>query len=180
MTDHPVPRLSRLDQALVDLLSQTRVATLATWDAALHNPLATLVPFAVAPGGTLVVHVSDLAAHTRHLRAHPAVSLLVAQADSADAEPLALPRVSLSGHAAFAAPDHVAPLRMAYLERLPSAAPLADFPDFHWVVIRVDRARHVQGFGAARNVEGDVLQAVLNASAKTSATSPRPRARRSR
>ena len=99
---------------------------------------------------------------------------------SADAEPLALPRVSLSGHAAFAAPDHVAPLRMAYLERLPSAAPLADFPDFHWVMIRVDRARHVQGFGAARNVEGDVLQAVLNGAAKTSATSQRPRARRSR
>ena len=131
------------------LLSQP-VAALAT----LHRgePAVSMVPFAMLPQGRgLVIHVSDLATHTRDMRAEPAVALLVtAGADRADS-PLALPRASLAGRARPCPvddPDH-AEARVAYLARLPQSEPLFSFGDFSLFVVEVRAVRYVAGFGRA-------------------------------
>ena len=116
-----VPRLTGQVQAL---LQQQRVAALGTIadDGA---PLVSMVPFAVEPRlGALVVHVSDLAAHTRHLQARPRVSLLVMQAATAGEPVHALPRVTFEGEARVLAPagEPWQSCRQAYLARFPEAA----------------------------------------------------------
>lgn len=59
-----VPRLTRQLQLLLDGQRVAALGTIADDGA----PLVSMVPFAVERAlGALVIHVSDLAAHTRHL-----------------------------------------------------------------------------------------------------------------
>jgi len=63
-------------QTLRELLRAQQVAALGT----LHkgHPYVSMVPFAMLPGGTgFVIHVSQLAAHTKDMLLSPHVSLLV-------------------------------------------------------------------------------------------------------
>ena len=85
------PHLSRLQLSLRDLLARHRSAALATQPAdspapgagdALPAPRLSMVPWAWnAQFGCFVLHVSALAAHTRAMELHPAVSLLVCAAE---------------------------------------------------------------------------------------------------
>ena len=63
-------------QTLRELLRTQQVAGLGT----LHQdqPYVSMVPFALLPGGSgFVIHVSQLAAHTKDMLSSPQVSLLV-------------------------------------------------------------------------------------------------------
>jgi putative heme iron utilization protein len=150
------------------LLLDRGVAALAT----LHDglPFASMVPFATTFHGgrlRLVVHVSGLSAHTRDMRADPAVCLLVTAAESASVPPQALPRVSLPGRAEFIPrehPDH-APLKQAYLDRFPEAADLFAFADFSLVAIEPASARLVAGFARAMTLSAESLAAAVAAEA---------------
>ncbi|HRH77570.1 MAG TPA: hypothetical protein PK129_09520, partial [Cellvibrionaceae bacterium] len=53
--------------ALKRLINSQPVAALATLhtDASGQEPAVSMVPFAVMPGGQLVIHISTLASHTR-------------------------------------------------------------------------------------------------------------------
>lgn len=129
-----VPRLTR---QLQQLLAGQRVAALGTIadDGA---PLVSMVPFAVERAlGVFVIHVSDLAAHSRNLQTRPRVSLLVMQ-PAAPGEPVhALPRVTFDGQARVPAPggDEWRACRQAYVDRFPSL-----FPGEHWVALGVGLA----------------------------------------
>ena len=159
------PRLAR---ALRELLAGRRSAALAIAqpdaqpDAA--APLLSFVPYAVdAAAAQIVLHVSALAAHTQALQAQPLASLLVTAAE-ADGEPVhALARVSLNVRAAFCAPQSLAATQAqaAYLARFPEAAPMTTFGDFCFVALTPLSARHVAGFGAARDVDADELARTL-------------------
>jgi heme iron utilization protein len=155
----------RLTHALRELLNTRRVAALGTLDARdPAQPFVSMVPFArLGAQACLVIHVSALAAHTRNLRAHPQVSLLLTAAD-ADHEPVhALPRVTLDAVAQL--PERDDPVwtvaRNAYLARFPEAAPMTELGDFMFVLLRPTGARQVAGFGAARNVDAAELALVL-------------------
>ena len=156
----------RLTQALRELISRTRVAALGTVD---DQGLAfvSMVPFAVAAMADerpqLVIHVSALAVHSSYLRRQPQVSLLLMQAEIAGEPVHALPRVTLQGRAAVLPPGSAAwtAARGAYLARFPEAEPITALPDFSFVGITVDQARQVAGFGAARTVEREDVEAVL-------------------
>jgi putative heme iron utilization protein len=155
--------MSRLTEQVRSLLRSQRVAALGTVTAE-GAALVTMVPFAVDPvEGRLVIHVSELAAHTRNLRATPRVSLMVMQAE-APGEPVhALPRVSFEGVASLLAPQTPAWAagRRAYLERFPEAEAMTQLGDFRFFAIELTGARQVAGFGAARSIEPDELRQAL-------------------
>jgi hypothetical protein len=111
----------------------------------------------------LVIHVSGLAAHTRNLQASPRVSLLVMQTEVAGEPVHALPRVTLEGLAVVLERDSAEWLqaRNAYLARFPDAQPMTELGDFMFVGIVVQGARQVAGFGAARSLDAQTVEAVL-------------------
>lgn len=154
----------RLNTALRELLASQRVAALGTLD---DNGAAfvSMVPFAVWPAaGELVIHVSGLAAHTRHLMHRPRGSLLVCQAEVAGEPVHALPRVTLDVTALpceFDSAEHAA-ARSAYLDRFPEAEPMTALGDFRFLRLRPLGARQVAGFGAARSLDRDELRLALS------------------
>ncbi len=100
-----------------------------------------------------ILLVSNLADHTRNLRAEPRVSLLFDGTAGLEA-PMTGPRVSLQGVAEFVAGADGDRLKARYLGRHPSAARYAGFGDFHMVRVRPVRAHLVAGFGRAVWIEG--------------------------
>jgi putative heme iron utilization protein len=159
MADEPLQILARL-------LATRKVAALGT----LHEdaPYVSLVPFALTPdGGGVLVHVSQLAAHTRHMSAHPRVSLLVAGAEDASANPLATPRVTLQGLAReVAASDaEAAVCRATYVKRFPSSAAMFSFGDFRLFRIEAQSVRFVAGFAQAADLPVAVFAQIARGAA---------------
>ena len=149
---------------LAALVRGRSVAALGT----LHGgaPFVSMVPFALLPDGSaFVVHVSRLAAHTKDMAADARVSLLVMQPEGGGTAPQALARVSVQGEAAEIGKGSEAEraCREAYLARFPEAAPLTEFGDFSFFVIRPAQARFVAGFAQAMSVTGETLAGVLRA-----------------
>lgn len=143
------------------LLTQ-RVAALGT----LHDaqPFVSMVPYALVDGGAgFVIHVSQLAAHTRDMQLHPRVSMLVMAPPAAETPPQALPRVTIQGEAEQLAEDDALypAARAAYLERFADSAPMFGFGDFSLFVIRPVSLRLVGGFAQARTLGPDDLVAAL-------------------
>ena len=161
----PVATRSRLDDVLSALLRARQTATLATLDEA-GSPAVSLVPYALDPDrGDVIVRISALAAHTRHLRCHPRAALLIAEGEDGADNVHALSRVAIDVEATFDAadgPDAVAAERL-YLARHPAGAVLAELPDFAWVRLRPLGARQVAGFGAARSVDATRLISLMRA-----------------
>lgn len=154
----------RLQQSLRALLHARRTAALGTLAEDNATPFVTFVPYAIdAATGTLVLHVSGLAAHTAHLRARPDVSLLIVAAEVDGAPVHALERVTLQGTAQLLEPQapETASARAAYLARFQEAEPMTQLSDFRFVAITPNSGRHVAGFGAARSVDVDALATVL-------------------
>lgn len=161
------PAESRLDQALRTLLAGRRTAALGTLQAAAPDqPSVSMVPYAILPGGgSLVLHVSSLASHTRNLQAQPRVSLLVT-APEVEGEPVhALPRVTLEGLARLPERDSAEweAARAAYLARFPETEAMTQLGDFHFVLVALTGARQVAGFGAARSLAPERLARLLAA-----------------
>lgn len=162
-----MPHESRLDQSLRQLLSIRRTAALATLppgddarQAAM--PMVSFVPLAIDPAaGAFVIHVSALAAHTRNLQRQPMVSLLITAPEEPGQPVHALERVTVFGRATELAADDAAESRKAYLGRFPEAEPMTALPDFRFVRITPLGARHVAGFGAARDLSAEELTALL-------------------
>jgi hypothetical protein len=138
------------------LLADTRLLSVAVVVAG--EPLAGVVPFLAAPDfGSLVVHVSRLARHTRGLEAGAAWSGALQQADHADLDALAVPRLILSGRVEETAPDEADALAAAWAERFPSAAMTLALGDFRFRRLRVASGRLIAGFAQAAGVSPRVL-----------------------
>lgn len=116
-------------------------------------PYASLLLVACDHDARPLLLVSDLAEHTKNLRADPRISLLYDGTAGLD-DPLTGPRVSLQGEAEIIADDA---LMCRYVRRHPSAAQYAGFGDFHLVRVRPRRAHLVAGFGRIHWIEADEL-----------------------
>ncbi len=106
------------------LLRAARVGTLATTVGG--QPFASLVTPATAPDLSLLLLLSSLSEHTRHLRADPRCSILVAGA-ATGANPQTAPRLTVTGQAR---PEPDPALKARWLAVHPYAALYADFSDF--------------------------------------------------
>ncbi|RKK05769.1 DUF2470 domain-containing protein [Pseudoroseomonas wenyumeiae] len=134
--DHPALARTLLREALT--------ASLATLDPAGGHPFVSLVTMATDFDGSPLLLASRLALHSRNMAADGRVSLLLARGGKGD--PLAHPRLTLSGMAERAEAPH---LRGRFLARHPKAALYVDFPDFSFWRVRVQAAHLVAGFGRA-------------------------------
>jgi len=162
----------RWQLSLRDLLARRRCAALATQPAdlvaggALSAPRLSMVPWAWdAQFSCFVLHVSALAAHTQAMELHPAVSLLICAAEEEGEGVHALERVAIEGVASTPPAGSVLAdgARESYVRRFPEAAFMAELGDFRFVCITPSVARHVAGFGAARDVSAHDLAEALNA-----------------
>ena len=134
--------LSPVDAARLLLRSAT-AATLATVTDG--QPFASLIAPAPAPDGSVLMLLSDLSEHTRHLRQEPRCSLLLA-APSDDPNPQAGARLTLTG---LAHPDPDRGLHARWVARHPYAAFYADFGDFHIFRLRPAAGLYIGGFASA-------------------------------
>jgi len=150
-------------RTLRDLLFTQQVAALGT----LHEgePYVSMVPFALLPGGaSLIIHVSQLAAHTKDMLAHPQVSLLVIAPPTPEVTAQELARITLLGEAVQVArgtPEHAA-AKAAYLARFPQTEMLFGFSDFSLFAIVPESIRFVGGFAQATTLSPETLASVLN------------------
>ncbi len=126
------------------LLRAARSGTLAT-TADGGQPFASLVTPACAPDLSLLLLLSDLSEHTRHLLAEPRCSILVTGA-AETANPQTAARVTVTGIAEVL--DDPA-LKACYLAVHPYASLYADFGDFHLWRVRPMAALFVGGFARA-------------------------------
>jgi heme iron utilization protein len=138
------------------LLRRIRAAALATLAPPDGAPFATLVNVATEPDGSPILLMSQLAAHTRHLAADPRLSLLLAQ--SGEGDPLAHPRLTLTGKAEkVTEPELRAKLKARFLARHPKSALYADFGDFAFFHVEVGDAHLNGGFGKTGRFDAATL-----------------------
>jgi heme iron utilization protein len=130
------------------LVRAARSGTLAT--VTQGQPFASLVTPATAPDLSVLLLLSDLSEHTRHLRQDPRCAVLVTGTPES-ANPQTMPRVTLTG---CAEPIDDPALRARYLAVHPYAALYADFSDFHLWRVHPEAALFVGGFGRAAHLGG--------------------------
>jgi len=113
-------------------------------------PQVTRIAFGTAPDGGGLTLVSDLAAHTKALRADPRASLLLGE-PGPRGDPLTHPRLTLQALAGFVprdGDDHAA-LTELWLAAHPKARLYAGFADFRFVRFTPVSAFLNGGFGRA-------------------------------
>ena len=142
-------------RSAIDLLSTCRWATLATLDEDLA-PFASLVTVAAKSGQFPVLLLSDLALHTKNVRARPQASLLLTSAVAGPAEdPLVGERLTLSGR--LEPSNDQAHAGDVFLRIHPYAAGYAAFADFSYFVLTCTKAHLVAGFGRIASVDAQDL-----------------------
>ena len=130
----------------------TRVS-LGTLEPGTGAPYVSLAMVALEQDASPLLFLSDLADHTRNLKAEPRVSLLF-DGTLESAVPLAGERATVQGSI-----ERVADPRLLarYVARHPDAAAYAGFRDFNLYRVTVERAHLVAGFGRIHWVAGDAV-----------------------
>ena len=133
------------------LLRAARAATLATQEGG--QPYAALVTPAPAPDLSLLVLLSGLSAHTRHLAADGRCALMVA-GEATDANPQTAPRLTVMG---IASPEPDPALKARWVARHPYAGFYAGLGDFRLVRIRPTGGQFIGGFASAHRMSAEDL-----------------------
>jgi putative heme iron utilization protein len=148
---------------LLHLLQQRRWAALATADVG-GSPMASMAGYVMGDNASVIyLHLSRLAAHTGNLLASGLAALVVSEEDTGHTvDPQELARVTLQGRCVVVTRDSMEyrAAKQRYLQRLPAAERLFDFPDFMMFRLDVESARFVGGFAQARSFSRDELRAL--------------------
>lgn len=144
-----------------NLLTEVRFASLATLQPDSGHPLVTRVALVHLAGFGLVSLISDLAEHSKALRADPRCSLLIGQPKT-KGDPLTHPRLSVTCIAEFTdiAPHSHQDMCKKYLEAYPKSKLYIDFGDFQFIQFKVLSAALNGGFGKAYKLEASELAMV--------------------
>lgn len=152
-------------ETLCRLITLTRWAALATLGT--NGPLVSMVAYAVdREEGALLLHLSQLAQHTRNMLADPRVSLAISAPDDGRGDPQTLARVSLQGRALpleRAGSDH-ARARVCYQSRFPAAEQRFGFADFVLFRLQATEIRFVGGFAQTMTLPADACAQLLRQS----------------
>ena len=150
------------ENLLIDIISNTRIATLGTIRD--EAPRVSLVAYvAAADFSAFYIHVSRLAQHTVDMQKNKQVSLLITEADDGRADPQTFARLSIRASAEFmenGEPGY-APVKNIYIERFPASAPLFKLADFGLWRIKPKGAGFVTGLSKAFNLAPETLQKIL-------------------
>jgi heme iron utilization protein len=148
-------------QAAKRLLREGRSGALATLMPRSGDPYCSLVNAATAADGAPLLLISQLAVHTKNIRADPRVSLMLDERKQGD--PLEGARVMLMGKA-MVTDDPAA--RRRYLARHPEAEMFVGFRDFAFYKIELTGVHLVAGFGRIVDLKpGAVLTDLSDAAA---------------
>jgi putative heme iron utilization protein len=128
------------------LLRGARAGTLCT--ARDGQPFGALVTPACAPDLSVLMLLSSLSEHTRHLRHDPRCALAVVGA-ATGLNPQTAPRLTVVGEAAVE-PDPA--LKARWIARHPYAAFYADFTDFALFRLRPTGGHYIGGFASAHRL----------------------------
>lgn len=150
--DHAGTSRASAVRALIRSRDRATLATLSRQPEG--GPYASLVLLASGHDGAPILHLSDLAEHSRNITADARVSLLVDGTAGLD-DPLTGSRASLVGTVDV---TRDAGLIARYLARHPSARAYAGFADFKFYRMQVSRAHLVAGFGKIDWVEGQAIR----------------------
>lgn len=114
------------------------------------TPMVSRVAVGLSHAGQPVSLVSDLSMHTTALRANPACSLLLGEANGRG-DPLNQPRLTLQARARFLSRDTHSHAEMAahYLRDHPKSKLYISFADFSFVLFDVLQGHLNGGFGKA-------------------------------
>ena len=134
------------DRASRRLVRAALKAALATLDRSTGHPYASLVTVATDPAGAPLLLLSGLALHVQNLEQDARASLLF-DGTGGDGDPLAGGRVTLIGRAQRVAGPDLGTARRRFLARHPAAQMYAEFADFAFWRLVVERAHYVGGFG---------------------------------
>ena len=129
--------------AAIKLLRASRAATIATVSDG--QPFASLITPASAPDRSLLMLLSGLSPHTRHLRADQRCSVMVMGTPTGP-NPQTAPRLSLTG---TATPEPDPALKARWVALHPYAAFYAGLGDFQLWRFRGDAGQFVGGFASA-------------------------------
>ena len=150
----------------IQLLRASRAATMAT--VADGQPFASLVTPASAPDRSLLMLLSGLSPHTRHLRREGRCSIMVMGAPTSP-NPQTAPRLSLTG---TATPEPDPALKARWVGLHPYAAFYAGLGDFQLWRFRAEAGQFVGGFASAHRfglaqlaAEPDAILAIQEAEA---------------
>ena len=105
-------------------------------------PFGSVVPFYLNPAGDAIIYISDIALHTRNIKANEKVSLTIFDPSMDDSQ--ANGRVTLMGDCARIDADEV---KAQYFRLFPQAKDYEKMHDFHFYAIRAQRIRYIGGFG---------------------------------
>lgn len=125
-------------------LAEATTGTLSTLLAdarAPGSPFGTLVPFVLDESGAPLVVISDLAVHTKNLKADPRASLLVSEPGVTD--PQAGWRVTLVGRMRKLDGEAAEKALAAHRARFPGP----ELPGFAPWILDVEATRYIAGFG---------------------------------
>jgi putative heme iron utilization protein len=145
------------------LVRTARAGVLSTLSA--HHagwPFGSLAPYAVAPDGALVLVLSDLAEHTRNLRADPRASLFVHD-PAAPLESQAAARLCVLGRVSVLEGSARDAAAAAYTACHPEGAGYLAKLDFRVYGLLPEHVRLVGGFGRIAWLEGADLVTALRA-----------------
>ncbi|TAJ85188.1 MAG: HugZ family protein [Reyranella sp.] len=145
MTQDDMPRTVR---GLLRALDRASLATLLPGEPA-GWPYASLVLVAVDHDLSPILLMSDMAEHTKAIKADGRVSLLFDGTGGLD-QPLTGPRVTVLGRVERTGDER---LKARFLARHPDAALYAGFKDFGFYRIALERAHLVGGFGKIRWID---------------------------
>lgn len=119
-----------------------------------------VVPVCIDSMGGFVMHLSQLAVHTKYLQARHQVSLLFSEPDRSDElDPQTLARFSVSGCVEKVLPDNeeFQELAQIYIGRFPEAEMRFGFTDFHLFRFLPTKGHYVGGFGKAGAVTAEQI-----------------------
>jgi putative heme iron utilization protein len=149
-------------QSLRTLITTQPLAALGTVQGG--EPFVSMVPFAIdLKSSKLIIHVSTLAAHTKHMLENSRVSLMVMATPSPDVSAQATPRVTIQGIATQLNKSSVEyeAAKAMYVERFPQSLDLFGFTDFSLFAIAATSARFVAGFAQAMTLTAAEFEQAL-------------------
>ena len=147
--------------ALREIIRSSRVLSVAV-DAE-GAPYASLLPYAVRPDfGGFLVHVSELARHTRGLADGAPFGLVIHRPDDGVVDPLQVPRVLLQGvvRRLERGTEAWSEAQAVYVAKFPTSEMTFGLGDFHLCELLPERGRLVTGFAGAHNIGPETLRRV--------------------
>lgn len=139
--------ISKQGEEVRSLLQSERNGVLCTLSKKMNGwPFGSITPYAMGETGEPIILISDIAEHTRNLRADARASLLV-QDSRAIEDPQAGARVTLMGYSIPVSEPFVSDARERYLALFPNSASYFQAHDFLLFRLVITGVRFIGGFG---------------------------------